>query len=133
MASSAHLAQSPCRRCEHWLVGSSFDRSTDLPTLSEHDQALNGQRWQRLSPESMDQLPDPSSWQAWAGVRATVRDRLPRVGALAPHPGLWVIAGMGARGLTLSTLCGEQLAAWITGAPSPLPRCLSQRVDAQRD
>jgi tRNA 5-methylaminomethyl-2-thiouridine biosynthesis bifunctional protein len=126
------LPRVPMATGEHWLVGSSFDRSTDLPTLSTHDQALNGQRWHRLSPESMDQLPDPSTWQAWAGVRATVRDRLPRVGALAPHPGLWVIAGMGARGLTLSTLCGEQLAAWITGAPSPLPRSLSQRVDAQR-
>ena len=46
---------------------------------------------------------------------------------------VWVFAGLGARGLTLSTLCGEQLAAWITGTSSPLPRCLASPIHQARD
>jgi tRNA 5-methylaminomethyl-2-thiouridine biosynthesis bifunctional protein len=50
----------------------------------------------------------------WAAVRCTVPDRLPLVGAVREdRPGLYVLAGLGARGLTLSVLCGELLAAQI--------------------
>ena len=125
------LPSVPFQGQDQWLVGSSFDRSTDRAQITPEDQTLNAQRWQRLSPDTAHLLPQSSDWQAWAGVRATVRDRLPRVGAI-PLDGLWVFAGLGARGLTLSTLCGEQLAARISGAPHPLPRMLSRHVDQQR-
>jgi tRNA 5-methylaminomethyl-2-thiouridine biosynthesis bifunctional protein len=36
------------------------------------------------------------------------------------HPGLWVIAGLGARGLVTAPLTGEFLAAQISGDPSPV-------------
>jgi tRNA 5-methylaminomethyl-2-thiouridine biosynthesis bifunctional protein len=71
---------------------------------------------------------------AWAGVRCTVPDRLPMVGFLAPEswPGLMVCAGMGARGLTLSVLCGEVLAAQYFGEPWPLERKLACALLAHR-
>ena len=123
----------PYQEQERWLVGSSFDRSSDQALINLQDQTLNAQRWQRLAPDSAHFLPPLSNWQAWAGVRATVRDRLPRVGPVPGQTGLWVFAGLGARGLTLSTLCGEQLAAWITGTSSPLPRCLASPIHQARD
>ncbi len=117
-----------------WLAGSSFDRSSDQPLLRLEDHRLNAQRWQHLAPESAPALPPIEHWQAWAGVRATVRDRLPWVGpASTPHsPGLWVLTGLGARGLTLSALCAEQLAARLTGTPHPLPEALARAIDTAR-
>ncbi len=117
-----------------WLVGSTFDRSSDQPEVRADDHALNARRWQQLAPESATSLPPMGQWGAWAGVRATVRDRLPWVGPVATSqaPGLWVLAGLGARGLTVSTLCAEQLAAWMTDTPSPLPGSLSRSIHARR-
>ncbi len=128
------IPQVPLNGQACWLVGSSFDRSSDQPLLRLEDHRLNDQRWQRLAPESAPTLPPIEHWQAWAGVRATVSDRLPWVGPAAPahSPGLWVLTGLGARGLTLSALCAEQLAARLTGTPHPLPEALAKAIDTAR-
>ncbi len=65
-----------------------------------------------------------------AAVRATTADRLPLAGAVAP--GLFVLTGLGSRGLCLAPLLGEHLAAVMSGAPSPLPGGLVTRIDPQR-
>jgi tRNA 5-methylaminomethyl-2-thiouridine biosynthesis bifunctional protein len=121
----------PLKGADHWLSGASFDRSSDQPLILDSDHDLNAQRWQRLSPESVALLPARDSWQAWAGVRATVRDRLPWVGPVHSM-GLWVLAGLGARGLTLSMLCGEHLAARMSGTPDPIPASLTSALDTAR-
>jgi tRNA 5-methylaminomethyl-2-thiouridine biosynthesis bifunctional protein len=48
-------------------------------------------------------------------------------------PGLQVLTGLGARGLALSVLCGQWLAARMCGEPLPLETDLSQRLVAERD
>ena len=126
------LPQVPLAGSDHWLVGSSFDRSRDQAMVLDSDHALNAQRWQRLAPDSANALPAAADWQAWAGVRATVRDRLPWVGPLIGAPGVWVLAGLGARGLTLATLCGEHLASRMTDTPDPIPMPLRAALDTQR-
>jgi tRNA 5-methylaminomethyl-2-thiouridine biosynthesis bifunctional protein len=123
----------PMNSGPHWVVGSSFDRSTDQPTITLEDQRQNALRWHSLAPETTTWMPDFEQCQAWAGVRATVRDRLPRVGlASAQTPGLWVMTGLGARGLTVSSIAAEQLAAWMTQTSSPLPTRWRRHFDPQR-
>ena len=99
--------------------------------------------------------------QAWAAVRATLPDRLPAVGAWGaasnaasvekvaisatdkapaaieieaneqPLP-LHLLAGLGARGLTLAVLCGEIAAAQLHGEPLPVAASLARRLRADR-
>jgi tRNA 5-methylaminomethyl-2-thiouridine biosynthesis bifunctional protein len=128
------LPHIPMQGVDHWVVGSSFDRSSDRPTVTLEDQRQNALRWQSLAPEAAERMPDFEQCKAWAGVRATVRDRLPRVGPASEQtPGLWVMTGLGARGLTVSSLSAEQLAAWMTQTSSPLPLRLGRKIHHLRD
>jgi tRNA 5-methylaminomethyl-2-thiouridine biosynthesis bifunctional protein len=45
---------------------------------------------------------------------------------------LYVLTGLGSRGITQAALAGELLAAWITGAPMPAPASLVDAVDVAR-
>ncbi|MEG2977532.1 MAG: FAD-dependent cmnm(5)s(2)U34 oxidoreductase, partial [Comamonas sp.] len=69
-------------------------------------------------------------------VRCAAYDRLPLAGpageAADDLPGLWVLTGLGSRGLTLSMLCGELLAARLHGEPLPLDAKLAQSLGTQR-
>ncbi|MFM2263525.1 MAG: hypothetical protein RI959_2201, partial [Pseudomonadota bacterium] len=123
-------AHGPC-----WAVGSTFERGVTDPHILPTDQVANKARLARLLPHVHSQCePGMDAALAWAGVRCTVPDRLPMVGFLAPEswPGLMVCAGMGARGLTLSVLCGEVLAAQYFGEPWPLERKLACALLAHR-
>ncbi|WP_157826908.1 FAD-dependent 5-carboxymethylaminomethyl-2-thiouridine(34) oxidoreductase MnmC [Macromonas nakdongensis] len=118
-----------------WLVGSTFERgATDAHTTAA-DQLANRQRLDTLLPAlGAAMAPAFAQAQAWAGVRCTLPDRLPAVGPVDPQglPGLHVCVGLGARGLTLSVLCGEVLAAQLQGEPWPLERKLAQALMAER-
>jgi tRNA 5-methylaminomethyl-2-thiouridine biosynthesis bifunctional protein len=63
-------------------------------------------------------------------IRATTRDRLPLAGRRAD--GVYVLTGLGSRGLCVAPLLGEHVAALISGAPSPLPETWAARVDPDR-
>ncbi|MEW6694122.1 MAG: FAD-dependent 5-carboxymethylaminomethyl-2-thiouridine(34) oxidoreductase MnmC [Pseudomonadota bacterium] len=119
----------------HWCMGSTFVRGSTDRRVQTADHAANLDKLRRLLPHAAAALaPCWPQAQAWAGVRATLPDRLPAVGALDPQrlPGLCVITGLGARGLTLSALCGEVLAAELLGEPWPLEPALAQRLQARR-
>lgn len=66
-------------------------------------------------------LPDAEAWLAqYAGLahgRKLDADRAPPA-----HPGVYVLGGLGARGLTLAPLLAERLASEICGEPLPLSR-----------
>jgi tRNA 5-methylaminomethyl-2-thiouridine biosynthesis bifunctional protein len=121
-----------------WYAGSSFDRQSDRPHVTPEDHADNQKRLAELLPEVAKCLkPDwdgQGSLQGWSGVRCTVPDRLPLVGPLDPqrYPGLHLMTGMGARGLTLALLCGELLASQLNGDPSPVTRRQAKALSAQR-
>ncbi|GAA0748611.1 FAD-dependent 5-carboxymethylaminomethyl-2-thiouridine(34) oxidoreductase MnmC [Ideonella azotifigens] len=85
------------------------------------------------------------------GWRLTADDRMPVTGPvplpaelLVGHrrleqprqvprvPGLYLLTALGSRGITLSPLLGEVLAAWITGAPVPLSSSLLDAIDPAR-
>jgi tRNA 5-methylaminomethyl-2-thiouridine biosynthesis bifunctional protein len=120
-----------------WMAGSTFDRHRHTAVVDEQDHLENLDRLKGLLPEVASHLVQQlarGKVQAWAGVRCTTPDRLPRVGAPSPDeaPGLHVLTGLGARGLTLSVLCGQWLAAQLCGEPLPLEPDLSRRLLASR-
>lgn len=98
---------------------------------------------------------DPATLNGRVGWRLVADDRLPLVGPLpatadALRPaggralrleqprqvpraaGLYALTALGSRGLTQALLAGELLAAWLTGAPWPVPAGLADRLDAAR-
>lgn len=118
-----------------WFVGSTFERNTDLASLKTEDHSANFTRLQRLLPSLAPALHDGAqAVQGWAGLRCTLPDRLPVVGLLdaTRWPGLAVCTGMGARGVSLSVLCGEVLAAGLTGEPWPVETRLALALAANR-
>jgi tRNA 5-methylaminomethyl-2-thiouridine biosynthesis bifunctional protein len=120
-----------------WYLGSTFERACSQAVLREEDHAANHQRLATLLPalsEPMRSAFAPGQVMAWAGLRCTLPDRVPAVGAVDSEQfqGLMVCAGMGARGISLSVLSGELIAAELEGEPLPLELALAQRLMAGR-
>lgn len=127
-----------------WVMGSTFERDvTELPPTAADQRAAhasNGEKLAALLPRcrqalnaffEASQTPD-----TWARVRCAAYDRLPLTGPAGQVadelPGLWVLTGLGSRGLTLSLLCGELLAAHLHGEPLPLDARLAQALGTRR-
>ncbi|WP_137971684.1 bifunctional tRNA (5-methylaminomethyl-2-thiouridine)(34)-methyltransferase MnmD/FAD-dependent 5-carboxymethylaminomethyl-2-thiouridine(34) oxidoreductase MnmC [Pseudomonas sp. F(2018)] len=150
----------PPRAGEHTL-GASFDfHAEDLaPTAAEH--AGNLDLLREISTDLAARLGAdalaPEQLQGRAAFRCTSPDYLPIVGPLAdpaafaeayavlgkdarqvpdvPCPwldGLYVNSGHGSRGLISAPLCGELLAAWLSGEPLPLPRAVAEACHPNR-
>ncbi|WP_180683894.1 FAD-dependent 5-carboxymethylaminomethyl-2-thiouridine(34) oxidoreductase MnmC [Tepidicella baoligensis] len=118
-----------------WIVGSTFERGQTQPCVTPEDHAANRVRLERLLPSLGRAMGETvQSAQGWAGVRCTLPDRLPAVGPLdaARWPGLHVFTGLGARGLTLSVLGAEILAAQWHGEPWPVDAPLARAMLASR-
>jgi tRNA 5-methylaminomethyl-2-thiouridine biosynthesis bifunctional protein len=118
-------------------------------TPREADHLFNLQRLQRLT--GLPPPADLSSCQGRVGWRLHSDDRLPIAGAvplaaaamppgqrldqarlLPRHQGLFVLAALGSRGLTLAPLLGRLVAAQATGTPWPLEQDLADAVDPGR-
>ena len=120
-----------------WYLGSTFERACPEALLRDEDHAANHARLSTLLPglsEPMRQAFALEQVRGWAGLRCTLPDRVPAVGALDAErwPGLYVCAGMGARGISLSVLAGELIAAQLEGEPLPLAPSLAQHLAASR-
>ncbi len=117
------------------------------PTLRDSDQAWNIARLGQLLP--LDPTVDPTTWplNGRVGWRSVMPDKLPVVGALpaampsqraeqvrawSRQPGLMICGGLASRGLTWATLCGELIAAQLTGAPWPMEIDLAEALDSAR-
>ena len=128
-----------------WVMGSTFERDcTALPPRPEDIAAghrSNYAKLQQLQPRLAqalqarfaDAVCTSTPLQHWAGVRCAAPDRLPIVGPLPQTaPGLWVSSAMGARGLSLSMLCAELLAARLHDEPLPLDTALAKAISSER-
>ena len=124
-----------------WYTGATYDRLNSDARLLDADHADNLERLQALEPDTANALAplfatvgtDNPRVQGWAGVRCGVHDRLPMTGRVPNAPeGLYMNAAMGSRGLTLSLLCGELLAAQWHGEPLPIEARLAKFLDATR-
>lgn len=110
-------------------VGATFDRDNkaalvtaadDVSNLALVNQVFSNPSW----------FADATVHSAKAGLRATVPDHLPYAGKRAA--GLWVLGGLGARGLLFAPLLAEQLSCQLSQQPSVLPESLAMLIDCQR-
>jgi tRNA 5-methylaminomethyl-2-thiouridine biosynthesis bifunctional protein len=120
-----------------WYIGSTFERNCEQAPVREEDHAANQLRLATLLPDLGTAMQDqfgPEHVHGWAGLRCTLPNRLPAVGPIDSQrlPGLWLCAGMGARGISLAVLCGELTAAWLCDEPLPLEPALAKHLAAER-
>ena len=120
-----------------WYIGSTFERNCEQAPVRTEDHAANQARLATLLPnlgQVMAAQFGPDRVRGWAGLRCTLPNRLPAVGPIDPLrlQGLWINAGMGARGISLAVLCGELTAAWMNGEPLPLAPALVKHLTAER-
>ena len=112
------------------VVGATY-RHDDFGTdVREPDHLENLARAQTMLPGFADDVP-AAELDGWAGIRATVPDRLPIFGATR-IPGLWMATGLGSRGLLWAPLGAELVASRLEGEPVPLPRDLAGAISPQR-
>ena len=124
-----------------WVMGSTFERDvTELPPSAADQQAAhasNGEKLAALLPEGRKALDwffnAASQPETWSRLRCAAYDRIPVAGPVdAAAPGLWLLTGLGSRGLTLSMLCAELLASQLHGEPLPLDAKLAQSLGSRR-
>lgn len=119
-----------------WLSGSSYGHGETSIEVRTDDHAANLDRLCALLPTAGQVLAaafTDGSVRAWTGVRCASTDRRPLVGPADPaRPGLWALTALGSRGLTLSALCGQLLAAQVAGEKPPLPAELAEALDLGR-
>lgn len=126
-----------------WVMGSTFERDISSLSISPAEQAsahaTNYDKLATLLPHSAPPLRpwftpgDAHCQPTWGQVRCASHDRLPIAGPVHDvAPGLWAITAMGARGLTLSVLCSELIAAQLHGEPLPLDAKLALHLGTQR-
>ena len=112
-------------------VGATFDRTAHSAVVSSEDNAENLQLVNR-------QLGQPAWFansqvdSAAAAFRATLPDHLPVAGPAAQSPQLYLLGGLGARGIMLSPLLAELLACQILQEPLPLAQTLCDKIAAAR-
>ncbi|MFM2346082.1 MAG: hypothetical protein RL654_835 [Pseudomonadota bacterium] len=108
------------------------------PSLTPHDlRDLAGRvGWRAVTPDRLPLAGPPVDGPALQAAAATGRQRLD---ALRLRPrlhdaqgGLYLLAGLGSRGLASAALAGEVLATWITGAPCPVATDLLDAIDPAR-
>ncbi|EHN8904282.1 bifunctional tRNA (5-methylaminomethyl-2-thiouridine)(34)-methyltransferase MnmD/FAD-dependent 5-carboxymethylaminomethyl-2-thiouridine(34) oxidoreductase MnmC [Enterobacter asburiae] len=130
----------------HHCIGASYHRGETDMRYSEADQAQNRQRLIDCFPDAAwAKEVDVSEGDARCGVRCATRDHLPMAGnvpdydatleayqdlaerketvAASPvYPELFMLGGLGSRGLCSAPLLSEVLAAQMSGEPIPLDR-----------
>jgi tRNA 5-methylaminomethyl-2-thiouridine biosynthesis bifunctional protein len=129
------------------LLGATQQPGDDDPAVREIDHTHNLARAAALFGVPTLLRDEHTRLDGRVGWRAVTRDRLPIVGAvpdLAAPParhgarfmprraGLFVLTGLGSRGLTTAALCGELIAAQATGAPWPIEADLADAIDPAR-
>ncbi len=119
-------------------IGASYARNSAETEFSEQDHLGNRTKLEESLPElDWSDTLDFSDNDARVGVRSASRDHLPFVGAVphfentrdkfsfsdnsgCVHQNLYMISGLGSRGLCSSALAAELLASQIAGEPLPL-------------
>lgn len=140
------------------LCGATTQHHDEDPGVRMADHAHNLMQAERLGAVSASRS-DPAAHTALQGRvawRASTTDRLPLVGAVPcspdslgdgarwpdqvrriprcrdAHGGLYVMGGLGSRGITWAALAGRLLSHWVTGAPCPVEVELRDALDPGR-
>ncbi|TAJ65293.1 tRNA (5-methylaminomethyl-2-thiouridine)(34)-methyltransferase MnmD [Brevundimonas sp.] len=114
------------------LFGATHDRGETGGGPTAEASARNLATVAARLPELAARIAAAGPVQSRTAVRATTPDRLPLAGAAGPD-GLFILGGLGSRGLCAAPLLAEHVAALATGASSPLPAGLAARVAPLRN
>ena len=99
---------------DHYLAGATYDRNAEDPEPSAQARATLLKGLHKFI------QCDFEITRQWAGIRPTVADRRPLVGVHPEHSTLFVINGMGSRGVLLAPYAARCLAGLILrGEPVP--------------
>ncbi|WP_341501543.1 bifunctional tRNA (5-methylaminomethyl-2-thiouridine)(34)-methyltransferase MnmD/FAD-dependent 5-carboxymethylaminomethyl-2-thiouridine(34) oxidoreductase MnmC [Gallaecimonas sp. GXIMD4217] len=136
-------------------LGASFVRQDRGEDVREEEDQENWQKLSRTFPDA-DWLPEqPEKVGAKAGIRVVLRDHLPLIGqvpqleghlaydgfaardpAALPRqpvlPDLWLLGGLGARGVTSGLLAADILVSQMAGEPQPVPDALLEALSPNR-
>jgi tRNA 5-methylaminomethyl-2-thiouridine biosynthesis bifunctional protein len=129
------------------VFGATAQPGDDDGAVRAADHRLNLERLAQLTGRPIDV--DAASLNGQVGWRWTANDRLPVIGAVPDEtspavgsadqprfmprrPGLFVFTALGSRGIGVSALGARLLAAWVSGAPSPVEASLMDAVDPAR-
>jgi tRNA 5-methylaminomethyl-2-thiouridine biosynthesis bifunctional protein len=131
------IPQVPSAVGHQWFVGSTFETDATLAADGAAQHSANMRRLEKLSPmEGIDlaEVLELGPVSQWSGTRCVTHDRMPLVGPIdtGASTGLWLCIGMGSRGLSLSAVCAELLAARLGGEPLPVEFSLSRSLDVNR-
>jgi tRNA 5-methylaminomethyl-2-thiouridine biosynthesis bifunctional protein len=134
-------------------VGATYEAAAESAPVAEDPAAGASAANLRRLEQLLAAPPAVSVTGEFRAVRCVSADRLPLAGAIADEapvlrqpdkyagahladlprqPGLYCLAALGSRGLTLAPLLGELLAARINGEPAPLEAALCAAVDPAR-
>lgn len=121
------------------VTGATFDLHDDSPDVSGASHQENLQELDAMLPGIWKQgRPENSEGLAGrVGFRCTTHDYQPVVGDLSALPGLhldnlYLLTGLGSKGLTYAPLLAEYLADRLTNEPVCLPNSLALRVRPER-
>jgi tRNA 5-methylaminomethyl-2-thiouridine biosynthesis bifunctional protein len=113
------------------LVGATYEHDDDDTMPRTASDLANLARLEAILPGASEGL-TPGDVSGRASQRATLPDRLPLVGAVGGHPGLYVAAGYASRGVVWAGLLGEALADLMTASPLPLEADLMRAIAPDR-
>ncbi len=137
------------------LCGATVDADDLDPQVRDADHRHNLQQAWALGalPSWTPDAPMPATLGGRVGWRAVTPDRLPLIGALPlrplpgtkprdqprlmprlrdEHGGIYLLTGLGSRGITWAALAGGLLAHWMTGSPCPVESDLRDALDPAR-
>ncbi len=120
------------------VTGATFDLHDHSPAESAASHGENVAELTAMLPDIWQQGPaEGRQLEGRVGFRCTTHDYQPVAGELSGMPDidfrhLFVLTGLGSKGLTYAPLLAEYLADVITGEPRCLPRSLVRRVEPGR-
>ncbi len=122
------------------LVGATFDLHDSSSAVSAQSDQENLDMLANLLPEALDssRMTDIAEQsRGRVAFRCTTHDYQPLAGPMktregTPLTGLYLLTGLGSKGLTYAPLLAEYLGDLISGQPPCLPKNLIKRVETQR-
>ncbi|NWO08071.1 MAG: bifunctional tRNA (5-methylaminomethyl-2-thiouridine)(34)-methyltransferase MnmD/FAD-dependent 5-carboxymethylaminomethyl-2-thiouridine(34) oxidoreductase MnmC [Alteromonadaceae bacterium] len=122
------------------ITGATFDLRDDNPEQTPESNQANLAELEELLPSvCKNGGKSPADLQGRVAFRCTTHDYQPVAGAFSPSDAppntddsLFLLTGLGSKGLAWAPLLAEYLADWLTGQPHCLPNPLARRLAPQR-
>jgi tRNA 5-methylaminomethyl-2-thiouridine biosynthesis bifunctional protein len=113
------------------LVGATYEHDDEDTAPRRESDLANLARLEAILPGAGSRF-SADAVSGRASLRAILPDRLPMVGTVSGHAGLYVAAGYASRGVVWAGLLGEALADQMTGQPVALELELMRAIAPER-